>query len=282
MRLSMKVTSALTALSLYLTAPYLLAEDSERWYQVEVLIFENPAYRAESPEQWPTYPTLERRSRYVTIETETLEESESGDVENPMPVEPVIPAETGALPDAKVLPQAFVPLDEIEHQLTEQRKRLENTRGFRTLYHQAWIQPVPGREQVVPIRIQAGDMYGQNRELQGYLDLYVERYLHLTADLQLVRYTQTDNPFRLIDERADVTTPIAERLDSFSGLTLAGEPEQTENAFISQTNNRYYVATQSIRLNEKRRMRSQELHYLDNPEFGLLFVVSPIKLSGES
>lgn len=277
MKLSIKSKSAVAALSLCLTAPWALAEDEQRWFQVEALIFENPDYGSESPEQWPSYPELERRLPFITL-MEKQEDSES-EPEAPQAEATVeSPERYDTLED---LPRAFAPLPTTEHQLTEERAQLERAAGFRIMYHQAWVQPVPGRDEVVPIKIQAGETYGQNQELQGYLDLYVERYLHLTADLQLVRYTQTDNPFRLIDEEESSGSVVSEGLDSFAGLKLDSDETTLDDAFVSQSDNRYFVATKSIRMSEKRRMRSEVLHYLDNPEFGLLFLVTPIELENE-
>lgn len=276
MRLSMKVTTALAALSLCLISPTVLAEEEsqKRWFQVEILIFENPGARSEHPEQWPTYPKLDRRSPAIEVGLESpLAEQADTDLIDNEPVKTI---------EKATLPEAFLPLTPMEYQLTQERTLLEEKQGFRTLYHQAWIQPVPGRDEVIPIRVEGGETYGQNRELQGYIELYVERYLHLTTDLQLIRYTQTDNPFRLIDENDNSGSTLATRLESFGGIGLKGDSGAYDNTFVSQSNNRYYVATESIRLNEKRRMRSKELHYLDNPKFGLLFLVTPIEVTGNS
>ncbi|MEX0623836.1 MAG: CsiV family protein, partial [Saccharospirillum sp.] len=136
-----------------------------------------------------------------------------------------------------------------------------------------------GRNDVIPIRIDAGEVYGSQHELQGYLELYVERYLHLTTDLQLVRYTQTDNPFRLIDEDASADNNTS----PFMGLSLDQQAsalgsEVFDTEIITSNNNQYYVATESIEMKQRRRMRSSELHYIDNPELGLLIYIVPIEI----
>ena len=255
----MTVKTALVAAIIGLAAPLLWAEEEERWYQVELLVFENPNYGTESPEQWPTFPSLASRTPVIAVGAPNT--SDGTDV-----VAPQI--------DAANRPTPFEPLSREEQQLGAERTKLERARGFRILYHQAWMQPVPGRDNVIPIRIRGGETFGQQSELQGYIDLYVERYLHLVTDLQLVRYAQTDNPFRLIDEREN-TGPDA--LEPFPGLSLAGQAARMETAGVTQVDNRYFVATESVRLQQRRRMRSTELHYLDNPEFGLLVLITPIE-----
>lgn len=246
------------------------AEFEGSWFQVEVLIFENTGNRSEKPERWPTYPDLERLSSALTI-TELDPE--------------VAQADETAQQRANSLPIPFSPLSEAEWTLSQEKTALERSRNYRVLYHQSWMQPVPGRNRVVPIRIDAGELYGSQHELQGYIELSVERYLHLTTNLQLIRYAQTDNPFRLIDDSDDAQSANATR--TFNGLSLDQEASALgSNVFdtdiITSNNNQYYVATESIQMKQRRRMRSAELHYIDNPEFGLLIHILPVEIGGQS
>ncbi len=241
------------------------AEFEGSWFQVEVLIFEHTGSRPENPERWPTYPSLERRTPALVIADTDSQAEGSGTAENN--------------PEAEQLPVPFRPLSEPEWTLGEEKTALEESRNYRVLYHQSWVQPVPGRNGIVPIRIDAGDVYGSQHELQGYLELYVERYLHLNTDLQLIRYAQTDNPFRLIDENAN---PDADDAVPFTGLSLDQEASALgstvfNSEIITSNNNQYYVATESIEMTQRRRMRSSELHYIDNPELGLLIYIVPIE-----
>ena len=252
-------TTCITLLAGLISLPA-AAEFEGSWFQVEVLIFEHTGSRPENPERWPTYPSLERRSPAVTI-IDGIEQTEGSG-------------------NAEQLPIPFRPLSEPEWTLAKEKAALESSRNYRVLYHQSWVQPVPGRNDIVPIRIDAGDVYGSQHELQGYLDLYVERYLHLKTDLQLVRYAQTDNPFRLIDDNA-ITGSTDESMP-FMGLSLDQEASALgSNVFdtdiITSNNNQYYVATESIGMKQRRRMRSTELHYIDNPELGLLIYIVPLE-----
>jgi hypothetical protein len=42
------------------------------------------------------------------------------------------------------------------------------------------------------------------------------------------------------------------------------------------TDNTNYTATQTVVLQEQRRLRSGELHYFDHPRFGLIVLVTPV------
>ncbi|MHA7878364.1 MAG: CsiV family protein [Saccharospirillum sp.] len=251
----------LTAASLlFIAANFALSQEDERWFKVEVLIFENPAYGVESPEVWPAFPQQDRRSPSLRIEPP----------ETDVDVPNAAGNQSFALADLAPYPTAFAPMDDEARTLSAIAFDMRRSRGFRILYHEAWAQPVPGRDEVIPIRIDAGERFGQQYELQGYLELYVERFLHLRADLQLTRYTQTDNPFRLIDESTEEDAGA----QSFSGLSLLTPESDTQRGLISDEQ-RYFMATESARIQELRRMRSTELHYLDNPRFGVLAVIYP-------
>jgi hypothetical protein len=269
-------TLCLTLLAAATTMPA-TAEFEGSWFQVEVLIFEHTGRRPENPENWPTYPRLERRSSAITV----ADPDKAQDGESNTTGEPVGRQNESPNTESRT-PEPFTPLSQPEWTLGAEKMALEDSENYRVLYHQSWMQPVPGRNDVVPIRIDAGDLYGSQHELQGYLELYVERYLHLNTDLQLIRYSQTDNPFRLIDDAqgsADVTST------SFMGLSLDREANALgSNVFdteiITSNNNQYYVATQSIEMKQRRRMRSTELHYIDNPELGLMIYIVPLEIDG--
>jgi len=262
---------ATLALTLTLIAPLALAESNEeRWYQVEILVFENPDQEADSPEQWPTYPTLAEQPFRVEIPN-TLRFDDADD-------EPRESHEITFGPERTILDgdlselSPFRLLGESEYQLADEIESMSRRDGYRLLFHQAWVQPVPGRDDVELLRISGGKTYGQQHELQGYLELYVERYFHFTTDLQLIHYAQTDNPFRLIsdNQESDATAP-------FPGLSLNQGTPVYQSELTAQTNReRFFVATDGISLQQRRRMRSGELHYLDNPEFGMLILITPI------
>lgn len=267
---------AALALTLTLIAPLVLAEsDEERWYQVEILVFENPDRETDSPEQWPTYPMLAEQPFRVEIPN-TLR----FDLDHDADEEPRESHEITFGPERTVLDgdlselSPFRLLGESEYQLADEIEAMSRRDGYRLLFHQAWVQPVPGRDDVELLRINGGNSYGQQHELQGYLELYVERYFHLTTDLQLIHYAQTDNPFRLISDNltSDANAP-------FPGLSLSQGAPVYQSELSQQTNReRFFVATDSISLKQRRRMRSGDLHYLDNPEFGMLILITPLEM----
>ena len=112
------------------------------------------------------------------------------------------------------------------------------------VFHRAWIQPVPDRDQLRPVLIQIRERSDGLPRIEGILGVTRGRYLHLDARLWYAVSGYAVNASRTALAPAD---PGA-----------AEEPGYME-------------------LREQRRMRSGELHYLDHPKFGILARVDPIQ-----
>jgi hypothetical protein len=145
------------------------------------------------------------------------------------------------------------------------------------LFHEAWNEPVPNRNEVVPIQIQGGNQYGRQFELQGYISLYVERYLHFSTNLNLVKYKKSRDPFSLIDESTSNTSAL-KTLNDYGGISLINT-DTASSSQITRESKDFYIAIESARLKESRKMRSKQIHYLDNPKFGILILITPIELT---
>ncbi len=88
-------------------------------------------------------------------------------------------------------------------------------------------------------------------ELEGRIIITLSRYLHTQADLVLRKPATMQN---MVERTDNLNTEIEN--DSFIGKKLL-----------------------NYGLNEKRRMRSRKLHYLDNPQFGMLILITPYEKS---
>ncbi|MBU2865179.1 peptidoglycan binding protein CsiV [Reinekea forsetii] len=267
-----------TLLSLSLWSATVHAEDlaEERWFQVEIIAFTNADVETDSPEAWPSYSTIETPEQFIQIKgvTELLTANSAQE-----PTE----EELAELEEATLEPQmteinleAFVALSEFERQLNVQRLSLEGSRSHRVLFHEAWNQPVPNRDNVIPIRIDGGEKYGRQAELQGYIDLYVERYLHLNTRLTFLEYAKSQDPFSFFSE-SNTSGSATDAVDDFGGLSLINADSLLNNR-VSRKSDDYFISTSAAAMNENRRMRSKELHYFDNPKFGLIVLITPIEL----
>jgi hypothetical protein len=150
-------------------------------------------------------------------------------------LKPILPP-AGALP-ADTAPFWFRVLSDAELGLADAYARLENLRAYHLLARGGWIQEGLDETAARPINLANLGIVNPT----GSLRLYVSRYLHLGIDLEFRAQPFTDAG------AAAATLPLAE-------LTPLG----TKYRMVAQ-----------------RRARSGELHYVDHPMFGLLFLISP-------
>ena len=145
--------------------------------------------------------------------------------------------------------------DLVKSELTwsSENVRYQNTRrrltdgGYRILGHGRWHQRIAARGQQTPTLIQLGDFQTDGlREVEGYIELSLGRFLHVNARLW----------FALRDE--DVSDDL---------LVDPWNPDES--------NFSYYE------LSESRRLRSGEPHYLDHPAIGVLVRIDPLPLTAE-
>lgn len=260
------------------------AETEERWFQVEIMLFKNPAIETDTPEVWPAFTVAEQPESYIELlfdNPESLEESEQDDIESELSTEESAAdntdqTETDLVEEQKTGLEAFKPLPEEERQLIEQAAALSRGNRYQLLFHEAWNQPVPDRNSVIPIKITGGEQFGRHHELHGFISLYVERYLHLSTDLHLVEYELSSNPFNVIED-SDFHMPSFNSTDGADAHFLLNDDSPFSNQISHQTN-QFYISVKDAELKESRRMRSRQIHYFDNPEFGMLVLITPIDI----
>lgn len=192
--------SALRALTLALTlalAPSAglaqRAPPEERFYQVEVLIFAQPAEA--SVELPPRQPPDEKAEEDEQAATAAADRESDALLAADGPPEEVLPEDDlaeGGLPEdsppdpeteSPMLPDSFGP-PRAPAQLEQEAARLERN-GYRVLWHQAWIQ-LPGPPEGVALALLSALGQGPvTPALSGSINLSTRRFLHLGMDLEL-------------------------------------------------------------------------------------------------
>jgi len=232
----------------------LAVAEGTQWYTVELVVFEHTGDAALASEHWPEVlgqPVIEgsiELSDPLTL-PDTGDDDPAGNTSN--------------------LPYAYRLLALEERSLDPLVSRLRRNRRYRPLLHRAWRQPGLDKKSAPTIHLHAdlqsstsGDVGADNSSadalpatnqadgrfpfpenlqvftpadspwVDGSLRVYRERYLHAEADLLYYR-------------------PRPQTVDASAGV-----PEAQVSALF--------------RLQESRRMRSGELHFLDHPLFGVL------------
>lgn len=219
--------------------------------------------------------------------------------------EPGLDAPAEDTPD---LPPAFQILAEDKRQLNNMAERIKHSSKLHLLLHTAWQQPTVDREHAVPVYLVDGmtdplpvetpmeiametieatketggtsaavnplpltpqyateedaQVGPPNPEFAGTVTLSVERYLHIATDLVYRRPVTQHMPIPIsnLDLWYDRPYPTLQ------------EPQGPAYQQIS------WQAIRGFRLQESRRMRSTEIHYLDHPFMGMVVVITPVEL----
>ena len=143
-------------------------------------------------------------------------------------------------------------LDTASRQLNGPARSIRRSSLYELLLHQSWRQPIG--QTPTPILIQGGEQYGDQFELEGTLSIRRQRYLHVDADLRLTQFSQ-----ERLARPAEQEAPLKSKYPDLYEAAQRG---------------REYSPTAQFNLNESRRLRSGELHYLDHPALGVLLLVN--------
>ena len=292
-------TGALAALALLLASP-VFAQD--RWWRVELLIFSHES--AQTSEQWdPTpnlaYPSAARflvepgrvknniRQHHADSVVDkfgrqilTLTPESGADI----PRDPNVPA----APIATRLPTPFVALPSAQLEFRGKAAYMQRTGKYQTLFHQTWVQPVTDQASALPVILDRSGDTGQWPRLQGSIKLYLSRYLHLETNLWL--NTPGDylpgvwqmpapplGPPSLIIEA--LPEPELENLTGewSSGAEQPSLPEGAEGLPLPEEDlGPVYPYRHAVLLQQERRMRSTEVHYIDHPMLGVVAKLTPL------
>lgn len=178
-----------------------------------------------------------------------------------------------------------------QYQLNDEVQKLKNHAGFQVLLHTAWRQGDQGRASAPIFHIQAGKDYSQQfnpdgsevgkqattdtpvsgvveesiakplYELDGTLQIYVQHYLYAEAMLDLKEPSVRD----VVMQDAQLNLNVAP--DDQNATVQAGNLESVSPTVDVES------FLKSYRMDQKRRMRSGETHYLDHPLMGMIIQV---------
>lgn len=128
--------------------------------------------------------------------------------------------------------------------------------GYSLLYHQAWRQMIYGRK--THIAISGGKTFDGHQELEGSIALSVGQYLRIQTNLWLTQFVPAG-------------TNLTETWPELPPLpnTANNEGEKSQG----------YLIKRIVKLNQERSMRSNEIHYIDHPLFGVVVKIVPVETS---
>jgi hypothetical protein len=253
------------------------------WYQVEMIVFAR-AGDGNDEEIWRTdlqldYPLnwLELVSPVqpptaddaVNLKANAVEIKSAALLDKPVEsdISPVEPAGERAL---MLLPEA-------ELTLTAEAHRLDRSQRYRVIFHSAWRQALAENREEPSVLISGGELFNHHHELEGSINLYRRTYLHIETDLWLSRFTtnfgQEHRPWPPLPwppNRA-LERGTAFKIDDGLLRQFSQYGKDEYAAILAQP----YVVENIVVMQQERRMRSNELHYIDHPQLGILVKLTP-------
>lgn len=192
-------------------------------------------------------------------------------------------------------------------EFAEMVKKIRGAARYRLLFVGSWPQALKPRGEAPALLIQGGDRVGQHYQLEGYVKLALERYLHIDTDLWLSQFRERrlphDSGFIASDSRAfaseseaeneaarefpalPIPFPVNDRRAAAAANDSAAQPALRNNLPEGQTDSKLNVlladdsshtVERTVVMQQTRRMRSDEVHYLDHPLFGVLVKITPL------
>ena len=159
-------------------------------------------------------------------------------------------------------------------------EKFEKARDLQLLWSRKWQQPIPEKEDTTleenAVKINFRTALNLNKalkssellleaEVTGELYLYRSRYLHLVSNLNIQHWQSLDR-ITAVDKSTDI---------------LPSHPTLTDNIIPSSNSTPLTpideVPVRAATINQSRRMRSNELHYIDHPMLGILVRVTPLE-----
>ena len=161
------------------------------------------------------------------------------------------------------------------YKLADSAAHLRYSPNYKLLAHFGWTQRSLSKRQALPIRI-ISHQFSDSLIPDGEIKLYVSRYLHMLVDLSASQCEYTEKQIEGVSDKT-----LDEQLESgMSKQEIQAEMEKSNIASNNMADSNQCI-NKVYQFKQNRKMRSRELHYIDNPVFGLLVYVTPLSVTKE-
>ncbi|MBR9870525.1 MAG: 5'-methylthioadenosine phosphorylase [Gammaproteobacteria bacterium] len=141
--------------------------------------------------------------------------------------------------------------------------RLENSGNYRILAAAGWYQSFPPNYDGSPMRVAVGDWLtgAQQKAVEGHIEIDRKRYLHVGVHLNHWQ----DGPAPEVSAPAVATSSSPETSGAEQTSSIADMAEKAQTVAAEPA-----PAELVTWIKETRRMRSEEIHFIDSPTIGVL------------
>jgi hypothetical protein len=283
-----------TLAALILSIASFSVQAAPRWFEVELLVFERKA-------------DLQTLSEQLSFEELFVDTSNSISILNPLTSNTCIDGQVCLSEQNPTVINSttfdsqgnnFQYLGSSRLRLTPQRQRLASHAGFNPVLHMAWRMPVLGPQQSKPIHLFAGENFafkypveaskitpsldttitadgvsiplltGTNKSpdkwaIDGNFKIYLSHFLYIDSQL-IIR--------REVSQEITQANQVVEVIDDVNGVQIANQV----NNNVTETQTIKTQVLKEIMFDQNRRLRSEEIHYLDHPLMGIIVQIRKI------
>lgn len=190
--------------------------------------------------------------------------------------------------------QSFERIAEPDPEFGKAAAAIKRSSAYRVLYSASWQQDLGKLSQAPAVLIKGGHEMGKHSELEGYIKVAVERYLYLETDLWLSKFADsveqvTSNSLYLPQQphphqrKPSLVDEEYESSPEYRAFLLQNphlERRRWDNTRAQQqdaSDQAPHPIERIAVLQHKRRMRSDELHFIDHPLFGVIAKITKLK-----
>jgi hypothetical protein len=264
----------------------LSSAEAPRWYEVEVALIGYLDNQSISHEHWPEILIKDQPDDDLVSDTTLINEGTSdpwqwinwwnNQAESSHDLYNVKDVQAS---NRVTVPKLRTPFAERGIAFESTIKRFTKTNGLQLIWSRKWQQPIPEKEEnelaenAVRINFRTPLNFQETRrstaplleaEITGELYLYRSRYLHLVSNLNIQHWQSLNN-----------NSAINKSIHSLPS-------HSNNNGNIIPSNGSSPLTTideiplRAASVKKSRRMRSNELHYIDHPLLGILVRVTPL------
>ena len=244
-----KTQTLLLVLLSLLAAPLAQADDAP-WYEFEIVIFEYINQDNMATEVWPADPGVPVLTNAVPID-DSVKNS----------VTPV--DRTHRVP--------FMTISSKDMQLTKIAEKISRSKTRHVLLHTGWLQPVYEKEKAVPVYIKGGEQFPAPVNPATADASYNLNPANPGIPATLPAITAPAAPVMLPQLEGTLTISVGRYLHVWTDLLF----RRQEEAPAFNSDGSIQSQLKSYRFIDHRRMRSKEIHYIDNPAFGIIILATP-------
>ncbi len=231
------------------------------WYQVDLVVFRY--LNNDSGEAWPAVTGYRAPENAIRLQAHS-----AGSDSNTSPLFEIAKPDNQLSSHLDIMRDAYIALPISERMLNNQVTALEKNRRYQVISQKAWRMPVNSESGKQPIEIRTAISGQDSLLLDGTISVSEERFLHVDIDLWLNKLS----PESLYSSLSGKTHNYEQKTSD----ALASSYRGSDNLIRLHDGSPPLRTTDNFQIKQRRRIRNiKEIQYIDSPEIGVLFKLTP-------